>query len=151
MSRTHRNIWQHEKPSTASKASYVATICTSILGLPALVSGFLFISMRGMHMSCIILCYFGDKRYEMVAHIQRTNCYAMIAVFVQRLQLGSFELHVTCTYSSVMKRICLKRVCHTMMNMFLKTGSQYVALPCDVTRCDATRRDAALRGACDDL
>ena len=32
MSRTHRNIWQHEKPSTASKASYVATICTSILG-----------------------------------------------------------------------------------------------------------------------
>ena len=37
---THRSTRQHKKPSTAWKASYVATTCTSIFGLPALVGDF---------------------------------------------------------------------------------------------------------------
>ena len=42
----------------------------------------------------LILCSFGDKRWEMVGHILRINYSAMIAVFMQHLQLGSLELHV---------------------------------------------------------
>ena len=71
-----------KKPSTAWKASYVATTCTNIFGLPALVSGFLFVSIWGMRTSHIILCCFGDKRCEMVGHVPTINCSAMIVVFV---------------------------------------------------------------------
>ena len=50
--------------------------------LPALVSSFLFVPMWGMRTNRIILCCFGDRRCEMVGHIPRIICSAMISVFV---------------------------------------------------------------------
>ena len=71
-----RSTWQHKKPSTVWKASYVVSTCSStyIFGLPALVSGFLFMSMWGMRTNRIILCCFGDKS-EMVGHIPKIICH----------------------------------------------------------------------------
>ena len=71
-------IWQHKKRSTAWKASYMATMCTSIFGLPTLVNGFLFVPICGMRTSHIILFCFGDKRCEMVGHQPRIISSAMI-------------------------------------------------------------------------
>ena len=59
-----RYIGKHVNASvnvTAWKASYVATTCTSIFGLPASVRGFLFVPMWEMRMNRILRC-FGDKR-----------------------------------------------------------------------------------------
>ena len=81
-SKRYPSTWRHKKPNTAWKASYVATTCTSIFELPALLSSFLFVPIWGMCTTRIILCYFGDKRCEMVGHIPRIICSAMIAVFV---------------------------------------------------------------------
>ena len=53
-----------------------------IYGLPPLMNGFLFVSKCGMRTNRIILCCFGDKRCEMVGHIPRINCSAMIAVLM---------------------------------------------------------------------
>ena len=39
---------------------------------------------RGMHINCILGC-FGDKGCEIVGHIQRINCSAMLAIPVYTL------------------------------------------------------------------
>ena len=66
-------------------------MCTSISELPTLVSSFLFILMWGcaqLVLDCVVYC--DDKRCEMVGHTPRIICFAMTAVFMQHLQLGSF-------------------------------------------------------------
>ena len=147
MSRTHRNIWQHEKPSTASKASYVATICTSILGLPALVSGFLFISMRGMHMSCIILCYFGDKRCEMVAHIQKNqllcnDCRFRATPSAWKLRIARYRYVQFCYEAHLPKKGVSYDDEYVPKDWFT---IRRIALRCDAMRRDATRCGTARR------
>ena len=74
------NTWQHKKLSTAWKASYAATMCTSMFGLPALVSGFLFVPIWEVCTTRIILRRFGDKRCGVVGHLPRTICSAIIAI-----------------------------------------------------------------------
>ena len=82
--------------------------CTSIFGLPASVSGFLFVRMWVMHMNRM-LCCFGDKRCKMVGHVPRINCSAMIAVFMYTLETSNCTLPVYREHGSVVKCIQVSR------------------------------------------
>ena len=64
-----------------------------IFELPASMSSFLFMPMWEMHMERI-LCCIGDKRCEIVGHMLRINCYAMIAIFVYTLEASNRTLPV---------------------------------------------------------
>ena len=99
------STWQHKKPNTAWEASYVATMCTSLFGLPASMSGFLFVPMWGMCMNCILCC----KRCEIVGHIPRINYSAMIAVIVYPLAMDASNctLPVYREHGSIVKCIHL--------------------------------------------
>ena len=57
-------------------------MCTNIFVLLALGSGLFFVLMWEMPMNHIILCCFGDKSCEMVSHVQKINCSAMLGIFV---------------------------------------------------------------------
>ena len=72
-SRRRPSTWRHKKLSTAWKVSFVAVTCTSIFGLPALVSGFIFVPIGGMRTTRIVLCCFGGKRCEMVATYRESS------------------------------------------------------------------------------
>ena len=54
----------------------------NIFGLPALLSGFIFVPIGPMCTIRIILRCFGDKICEIVGHTPRINRSAMIAIFV---------------------------------------------------------------------
>ena len=67
-----------------------------------------------------ILCCFSDKRCEMVGHIPRINCSAMIAVFVYTLEASNCTLPVYLyrKRGSVVKCICLiKGVSYAMLGV----------------------------------
>ena len=80
--------------------------CTSIFELPASMSSFLFMPMWGMRTDRI-LCCFGDKRCDIVCHIPRINCSAMIAIFVYTLEASNCILPVYCECGSNVKCIRL--------------------------------------------
>ena len=72
-----------------------ATTCTSVFGLPALVSGFLFVPIWGMRTSHIILCCFGDKDVRWWATYRESS-----ALPSSPLQLGSFVTGVWLRYKA---------------------------------------------------
>ena len=80
--------WRHKMPSTAWKVSYVSIACTSIFGLPSLVSGFLFVPIWGMR-----TIRFGDNARRWATY-RKSSALPRLPLREQ-LRLGSFELHVT--------------------------------------------------------